>query len=50
MVLESLAECERLFARVVAGTYLVRVQVDGAESVLAQSGTGVFEAPRVALT
>ena len=38
------------FARVVAGTYLVRVQVDGAESVLSQSGVGVFEAPRVALS
>ena len=44
------ADVEIPFARVVAGTYLVRVQVDGAESVLAQSGTGVFEAPRVALT
>jgi hypothetical protein len=37
------------FARVVAGTYLVRVQVDGAESVLAQDAGGVFHAPRVAL-
>jgi hypothetical protein len=38
------------FAHVVAATYLVRVQVDGAESVLAQDGTGLFTAPRVALT
>jgi hypothetical protein len=37
------------FARVVAGTYVVRVQVDGAESVPAQDGAGVFHAPRVAL-
>jgi hypothetical protein len=38
------------FTRVVAGTYLVRVQVDGAESVLTQDGTGLFVEPRVALT
>ena len=38
------------FRRVVAGTYLVRVQVDGAESVLTQDGTGLFVEPRVALT
>ncbi|MEP6762792.1 MAG: DUF4255 domain-containing protein [Gemmatimonadaceae bacterium] len=37
------------FSRVVAGTYLVRVQVDGAESVLTQDAGGLFNAPRVAL-
>jgi hypothetical protein len=37
------------FSRVVAGTYLVRVQVDGAESVLTQDGSGLFVEPRVAL-
>ena len=37
------------FARVVAGTYLVRVQVDGAESVL-DLDAGGFATPRVALT
>jgi hypothetical protein len=37
------------FTRVVAGTYLVRVQVDGAESVLAQDGAGLFNEPRVVL-
>ena len=37
------------FSRVVAGTYVVRVQVDGAESVLAQDGSGLFVTPRVAL-
>jgi hypothetical protein len=35
------------FTRVVAGTYLVRVQVDGAESVLTQNGSGLFVAPSV---
>ena len=35
------------FTRVVAGTYLVRVQVDGAESVLTQDGTGLFVSPSV---
>ena len=39
-----------VFAHVVAGTYLVRAQVDGAESVLAQDGSGLFATPRVALT
>jgi hypothetical protein len=38
------------FTRVVAGTYLVRVQIDGAESILTQDGTGLFVEPRVALT
>ena len=37
------------FKRVVAGTYLVRVQVDGAESVLGLDA-GAFSTPRVALT
>ena len=37
------------FRRVVAGTYLVRVQVNGAESPIAQDGTGQFAAPRVVL-
>jgi hypothetical protein len=36
------------FARVVAGTYLIRVQVDGAESVLTQNAAGLFAEPRVA--
>ena len=43
-------EIEISFRRVVAGTYLVRVQVDGAESVLIQNGSGLFAEPRVALT
>jgi hypothetical protein len=38
------------FTRVVAGTYLVRVQVDRAESLLAQDGTGAYVSPRVVLT
>jgi len=37
------------FTRVVAGTYLVRVQIDGAESVLTQDVNGVFVEPRVVL-
>ena len=37
------------FSRVVAGNYLVRVQVDGAESVLAQDGSGLFISPNVVL-
>ena len=37
------------FRRVVAGTYLVRVQVDGAESPLGQSGDGTLASPRVVL-
>jgi hypothetical protein len=40
---------EIAFANVVAGTYLVRVQVDGAESLLEQDGTGLFAIPRVSL-
>ena len=35
------------FIRVFAGTYLVRVQIEGAESVLTQDSTGVFVEPRV---
>jgi hypothetical protein len=46
---EDVASVEIPFARVAAGTYLVRAQVDGAESVLSQSGAGVFESPRVEL-
>jgi hypothetical protein len=37
------------FRRVVAGTYLVRVQVSGAESPLVPDGSGRFAEPRVAL-
>lgn len=37
------------FRRVVAGTYLVRVHVDGAESPLAQSDAGLLASPRVVL-
>ena len=39
---DDTATVEIPFARVVAGTYLVRVQVNGAESLLAQDGTGAF--------
>ena len=38
------------FARVVAGTYVVRAQVDGAESLLGQDAAGLYDRPRVALT
>ena len=37
------------FVRVVAGTYVVRLQIDGAESVLEQDGAGLFATPRVVL-
>lgn len=37
------------FRRVVAGTYLVRVQVNGAESLLTPDGSGLLTTPRVAL-
>jgi hypothetical protein len=37
------------FRRVVAGTYLVRVQVNGAESPIATDGTGQLATPRVVL-
>ena len=43
------AAIEISFSRVVAGTYLVRVQVDGAESVLGQDAGGLFVEPRVVL-
>ena len=43
------AAIEIAFSRVVAGTYLVRVQVDGAESVLGQDAGGLFVEPRVVL-
>jgi hypothetical protein len=43
------ASIEIPFSRVVAGTYLVRVQVDGAESVLGQDAGGLFVEPRVVL-
>lgn len=35
------------FERVVAGTYVARVEVDGAESVLTADGSGVFDGPTV---
>lgn len=35
---------------VTAGTYLVRLQVDGAESLLATDGLGRFDAPKVVIT
>jgi hypothetical protein len=44
------AAIEIPFSRVIAGTYLVRVQVDGAESLLAPDGSGLFASPRVVLT
>ncbi len=44
------ATVQFVFSRVVAGTYLVRVQVDGAESVLTQDVSGLFNAPRVVLS
>ena len=43
------ATIEILFQRVVAGTYLVRVHVDGAESILTPDGSGQFATPRVVL-
>jgi len=38
------------FRNVVAGAYLVRAQVDGAESLLGQATSGAFNRPRVSLT
>ncbi len=38
------------FKRVLAGKYLVRVQVDGAESLLGQNGAGLFDNPQVDLS
>jgi len=43
------ATVEIPFQRVVAGTYLVRAQVSGAESLLGIGGGGAFDSPRVAL-
>jgi hypothetical protein len=43
------AAIEIPFSRVVAGTYVVRVQVDGAESILEQDAGGLFIEPRVVL-
>jgi hypothetical protein len=45
---DEAASIEVPFRNVVAGTYLVRAQVDGAESVLGQASSGVFDKPRVA--
>jgi hypothetical protein len=35
--------------RVFAGTYLVRLQVDGAQSVLATDAAGQFDSPRITI-
>jgi hypothetical protein len=43
------ATVEIPFQRVVAGTYLVRAQVAGAESLLGIGGGGTYDSPRVAL-
>lgn len=47
---DDTATIEFPFLRVVAGSYLVRVRVNGAESVLMLGGGGTFDQPRVALT
>ncbi len=47
---DDTATIEFPFRRVVAGSYLVRVRVNGAESVLTLGGGGTFDQPRVALT
>jgi len=47
---EDVATIEFPFRRVIAGTYLVRVRVNGAESVLTLGGGGTFDQPRVAFT
>ena len=39
---DDIASVDIPFVRVVAGTYLVRAQVNGAESLLAPDGTGAF--------
>ena len=44
---DDIASVDIPFVRVVAGTYLVRAQVNGAESLLAPDGTGAFATPRV---
>jgi hypothetical protein len=46
---DDTATVEFPFSRVVAGTYLVRVQVNGAESALARDAGGLFFEPRVVL-
>jgi hypothetical protein len=46
---DDTATVEVPFRRVVAGTYLVRAQVNGAESLLGTDGTGLFTTPQVAL-
>ena len=45
---EEAATIEIPFRNVVAGTYLVRAQIDGAESLLGHANTGLFDKPRVA--
>ncbi|MFO0729701.1 MAG: hypothetical protein U0231_12835 [Nitrospiraceae bacterium] len=37
------------FSNVIPGDYLVRVQVDGAESLLAVDGTGMYATPKVTI-
>jgi hypothetical protein len=44
---DDIASVDIPFVRVVAGTYLVRAQVNGAESLLAPDGTGAFATPQV---
>jgi hypothetical protein len=44
---DDIASVDIPFVRVVAGTYLVRAQVNGAESLLGPDGTGAFATPRV---
>jgi Pvc16 N-terminal domain len=46
---DDVGSVEIRFERVVAGTYLVRAQVNGAESLLAPDGTGAFATPQVTL-
>jgi hypothetical protein len=47
---DDVATIEFPFRRVVAGTYLIRVRVNGAESILTLGGGGTFDQPQVALT
>jgi Pvc16 N-terminal domain len=44
---DDTATVEIPFSKVVAGTYLVRAQVNGAESLLVPDGTGAFATPKV---
>ena len=44
---DDIGAVEIPFERVVAGTYLVRAQVNGAESLLVPDGTGAFATPQV---